>query len=180
VSRARQKVQGDREAWRSVLDDLIRRRLRGPECLFVDGGAAALWPRARPSAATCRHSAVRPQAARPARRSPASKKPEIASSPLLGDGGVAQPPLAQELPAVVISADSAPGSGKANEPPTPSSGCSRSSCTHQNTEPPAMRPKLPPCGPRCCWRPGGSPWGKSSAGKRFRQKSSAGRVDLAA
>src|SRR5262249_43330564 len=45
-------------AWRAVLDDLVKRGLRKPEFLIVDGGTgwSKHWP---PSGATCRPNAAR-------------------------------------------------------------------------------------------------------------------------
>ena len=46
------------EAWRVVLDDLVKRGLRRPEFLIVDGGS---WPEQAlaSSGATCRPNAAR-------------------------------------------------------------------------------------------------------------------------
>jgi len=46
------------EAWRAVLDDLIKRGLRKPEFLIVDGGTG-LEQALAPSGATCRPNAAR-------------------------------------------------------------------------------------------------------------------------
>jgi len=45
------------EAWRTVLDDLIKRGLRRPEFLIVDGASGSTRP-SRPSGTACRSNAV--------------------------------------------------------------------------------------------------------------------------
>jgi Transposase, Mutator family len=99
--RARRKVQGDREAWRSVLDDLSRRGLRGPERLVVDGGAgleaalAALWG----DVPTQRCTVHKPRKLLANVQPRRSRRSRLRLHDIAGDGGVAQPPLALELPA---------------------------------------------------------------------------------
>ena len=46
------------EAWRAVLDDLVKRGLRKPQFLIVDGGTGLEQARP-PSGATCRPNAAR-------------------------------------------------------------------------------------------------------------------------
>ena len=176
------------EAWRAVLDDLIQRGLRRPEFLIIDGASglenaiAAVWDGVPVQRCTVHkhrnllahaperlreeitadyndmiYAATREETKRAAKHSSENGGSSTVPSPTAWTKpatGSSPSPVCRQV------------SGAAFGPPTPSSGCTRSSSDGSRRRPFCHRPTLPPCCSGRCSPPARSTCARSTAGKR--------------
>ena len=161
-------------AWRALLDDLVRRGLRTPALVVIDGApglekaVAALWPDMAVQRCTVhKHRNLLAHAPErlheeisndyrdmiyAATRRAARSRPGARRSSANGASNAAPSPTAWRKPATGCS--HSPGSRRANgnrsEPRTRSSDCTRSSSARSTLRPCRPAPKPPPgCSGRC-------------------------------
>ena len=191
------------EAWRAVLDDLVKRGLRRPQFLIVDGAPgldkaiAAVWDGVPVQRCTVHkhrnllahaperlHEEITADytdmiyAATPeeieARRKAFIRKWRLQVT--------VPSPTAWRKPATASSPSRAcrRASGGAPEPPTRSSGCTRSSSDGSRRRPCCLPQKPPPCCSGRCLLPVRSACARSMAGRRLATKLIDQPIDLAA
>ena len=186
------------EAWRSVLDDLIKRGLRRPAFLIVDGAPgldkaiAAVWDGVPVQRCTVhKHRNLLAHAPerlhdeitadyndmiyrRRVKRSRSAAKPSSAN----GGSSIAPSPIAWRKPANACSP--LPGCRQANgaacAPRMPSSGCTKSSNEGSRRRPCCRRPIPPRCCSGRCLPPVRSTCARWMAGRRSPQNPSISRL----
>ena len=175
-------------AWRALLDDLVKRGLKTPELVIVDGAPglekalAALWPDVPVQRCTV-HKHRNLLAHAPERLheeiSERLQRHDLRRDEA-GDRGEAQgvhPQMAAEMPAPSPTAWRKPATscspsrasrkanGNRSEPRTRSNACTRSSSGGSRRKPCCPAPKPPPCCSGRCWPQARSPCARSTAGK---------------
>ena len=179
------------EAWRAVLDDLVERGLRRPEFLIVDGAPglekalAAVWDGVPVQRCTVHKH-----------RNLLAHAPERLHEEITADyNDMIYAATREEIEArrkafirkwrlkyraVADSLEEAgdrlftftrlpPSQWRARAPPTPSSGCTRSSSAGSRPRPCCRRPRPPPCCSGRCSPPARSPCARSTDGRRSPQ-----------
>ena len=189
------------EAWRTVLDDLIRRGLRRPEFLIVDGAPgldkaiAAVWDGVPVQRCTVHkhrnlfahaperlHDEITADyndmiyAATPRGDRSCAARPSSAN----GGSSTAPSPTAWRKPATGSSPSPVcrRANGAARAPPTRSSGCTKNSSEGSKPRPCCRPPTPPPCCSGRCWPQARSTCARSMAGRRSPQNPSISQLTL--
>jgi len=176
-------------AWRALLDDLVRRGLRTPELVVIDGAPglekalAALWPDMAVQRCTVhKHRNLLAHAPErlheeisndyrdmiyAATRRAARSKPGARRSSANGASNAAPSPTAWRKPATGCSHSrgSRRANGNRSEPRTRSSDCTRSSSAGSRLRPCCPAPKPPPCCSGRCSPQDRSPCARSTDGR---------------
>jgi len=186
------------EAWRAVLGDLIRRGLRRPEFLIVDGAPgleaaiAAVWDGVPVQRCTV-HKHRNLLAHAPERLhdeitadyndmiyAATPKEIEARRKAFIRKWRLKHRAVATAWRKVVIGSSPSLGclqaSGRAHEQPTPSSGCTRSSSDESKRRPFCHQRTPPPCYSGPCSLPARSTCARSMAGKRSQHSLSISRL----